>query len=65
MPWVIEATRMSISVRNANLNSATLLDINGNARKQVPVHRVEDTIKVELPMDAIYVVLSSQQPGDS
>jgi hypothetical protein len=65
MPWVIEATKMSITVRNANLSSGTLLDINGNARKQVAVRRVEDALKVELPTDTIYVVLSAQQPGSS
>ena len=41
--------KCQISVRNSNLTSATLLDINGNARKQVPVRRVENAIEVELP----------------
>jgi hypothetical protein len=61
MPWVIEATMVTITVRNAKLTSATLLDINGNARGRVPVRRVEGAIEVELPIDAMYVVLSAQE----
>ena len=57
MPWVIEATMVTITVRNAKLTSATLLDINGNAKGRVPVRRVEGAIEVELPMDAMYVIL--------
>jgi hypothetical protein len=61
MPWVIEATMVTITVRNAKLTSATLLDLNGNARGRVPVRRVEGAIEVELPIDAMYVVLSAQE----
>ena len=32
MPWVVQATKVTIEVRNSNLTSATLLDINGNAK---------------------------------
>ena len=60
MPWVIDATKVTITVRNSNLASATLLDINGNARSRVPVRRVENAIEVELPTDAIYVVLGGK-----
>ena len=60
MPWVIAATRVTIEVRNASLTSATLLDINGNARHGLPLRRAAGTIELELPKDAFYVVLGAR-----
>jgi hypothetical protein len=57
MPWVIAATQVTIEVRNTRLTSATLLDINGNARQSLPLRRAEGAIELELPRDAVYVVL--------
>ena len=57
MPWIIAATRVTIEVRNASLTSATLLDINGNARQGLPLRRAAGTIELEVPKDAFYVVL--------
>jgi hypothetical protein len=60
MPWVVQVTMATIEVRNSSLKSATLLDLNGNARSKVPVRAQQGTIAVELPSDAMYVVLSAQ-----
>jgi hypothetical protein len=60
MPWVIDGTKVTIGVRNANLASATLLDINGSATRRLSVRRVEESIEVELPTEAMYVVLSTK-----
>ena len=60
MPWIIAATRVTIEVRNASLTSATLLDINGNARHGLPLRRAAGTIELELPKDAFYVVLGAR-----
>jgi hypothetical protein len=60
MPWVIDGTKATIRVRNATLASATLLDMNGNARQRLGVKRVDETIEVELPREAMYVVLSTE-----
>ncbi len=60
MPWVIAATKVTIQMRNAVLTAATLLDINGNARQKLPLHRAEGSIELELPHDAFYVVLGVQ-----
>ena len=59
MPWIIDATRVTIEVRNASLTSATLLDLNGNARQGLPLRRAAGTIELELPKDAFYVVLGA------
>jgi hypothetical protein len=47
-------------VRNPSLTSATLLDLNGNAPNSLLLRRAEGTIELELPEDAIYVVLSAR-----
>ena len=60
MPWVIDGTTVKIGVRNANLAVATLLDLNGNASRRLSIHRVDETIEVELPREAMYVVLSAK-----
>ena len=60
MPWVIDGTRVTIEIHNANLTSATLLDMNGCARRALPVRQAEGSIEVALPSNAIYVVLSTQ-----
>jgi hypothetical protein len=60
MPWVIDGTKATIRVRNATLASATLLDMNGNAKQYLSVKRVGETIEVELPREAMYVVLGTE-----
>jgi len=60
MPWIIDGTRVTIGINNANLTSATLLDMNGCARRALTVRRTEETLEVALPNNAIYVVLSMQ-----
>jgi hypothetical protein len=59
MPWLVAATKVTIEVRNGGLTTATLLDINGNAKRSLPLRRAEGMIELELPKDAIYVVLGA------
>ncbi len=60
MPWIIDGTKVTIGVRNKNLASATLLDLNGNAKRRLSVRQVDETVEVELPTEAMYVVLSAK-----
>jgi hypothetical protein len=60
MPWIIDGTKVTIGVRNRNLALATLLDINGNPRRRLSVHQVDETVEVDLPTEAMYVVLSTK-----
>jgi hypothetical protein len=60
MPWIVDGTRVTIRVRNSNLASATLLDTNGNAGRHLGVRRADEAIEVELPTEAMYVVLSAK-----
>jgi hypothetical protein len=58
MPWAIEETRVSLSIRNPSLRRATLLDVNGNPRGTVSAHATGSGVKLSLPRDAMYVVVS-------
>ena len=60
MPWVVEETKMTVTVKNANLRKAKLLDINGNVRGDLNVVASAGAIKLSLPRDAMYVVLRSE-----
>ena len=60
MPWVVQVTMATVEVKNLNLKSASLLDVNGNATSKLPVKQQAGTIAVELPSNAMYVVLSSE-----
>ena len=59
MPWVVQVTLMTIELRNPNLTTATLLDVNGYAKSKVAVEPQQGSISLKLPTDAMYVVLSA------
>jgi hypothetical protein len=56
-PWNVADTQMTLTVRNANLSRATLLDANGMAVRAIPARRDGDSLRLELPPEAMYVVL--------
>ncbi len=57
MPWAIEDSKISLTVRNPALKKATLLDPNGNARGTIKVEASGTGVTLALPRDALYVVL--------
>jgi hypothetical protein len=60
MPWVVQVTMMTIELRNPNLKAATQLDLNGYAKTKLAVGAQQGSITVELPRDAMYVVMSTE-----
>jgi arabinogalactan endo-1,4-beta-galactosidase len=52
-----EETKMTLTVKNPRLKTAKVLDSNGNATGEVKVVASAEAIKLNLPRDAIYVVL--------
>jgi hypothetical protein len=56
-PWQVVKTNATVTVRNAALTKATLLDINGNAVRSVAVTASGGALTVALPPEAMYVVL--------
>ncbi len=59
MPWAIVATEVTIRLRNPSLARAIPLDINGNARGTAPIRRTGGAIELEVPKDALHVVLNA------
>ena len=60
MPWAIEDTRISLTVRNPSLKRATALDVNGNPRGAVSAQTTSSGLKLALPRDAMYIVLRAR-----
>jgi hypothetical protein len=59
MPWAIEETRIRLKIKNSGLRTAILLDSTGNARGTLQVAAGRGVIELELPRDAMYVVLKA------
>jgi len=59
MPWAIEDTSITLEVKNPGLMKATSLDLNGIARGSVKVADTGQAISLNLPRDALYVLLES------
>jgi len=58
-PWQVENTDAAVSVSNAGLTKAVLLDVNGMATDTtVQMTRANDKVTVMLPANAMYLVLS-------
>jgi hypothetical protein len=59
MPWAIENTNVSLEVKNPNLKKATRLDLNSNASRSWNVKDTNGSVRIELPRDAMYIILES------
>ncbi len=57
MPWRIVNTQMTLTVRNATLHKATLLDAAGYPLHTVPVTRKGDALSFTLPANTMYLIL--------
>ncbi|NQT37008.1 MAG: hypothetical protein HQ581_05940 [Planctomycetes bacterium] len=56
-PWNVTNTEMTLTVRNRNITKATVLDANGLAVRDISGRRNSDGFAVELPPDAMYLLL--------
>ena len=59
MPWKCANTLATVSIKNSNVNRAIVLDAAGYAKTTANIQNVENGIKIELPEDAMYVVLEN------
>ena len=55
--WQVENTRATVSVANRMVQRATLLDMNGQPVRDVELKREAGRVQVELPAEAVYIVL--------
>ncbi len=56
-PWQVVKTNATITLKNAGLSKATVLDTAGFPKGSVPVTQQNGVLKIQLPPDAIWVVL--------
>ena len=56
-PWLIADTKATVSIENPGLSRATLLDEAGYPERDLDVEREGGRLRVELPADAMYVLL--------
>jgi hypothetical protein len=58
-PWRVLKSNVVLDVSNPALTNAIALDMNGLPVARVAVHATNDTVRVRLPPDKMYVVLQS------
>ncbi len=56
-PWRIEDAALILTVLNPRVRTATELDCNGMAVREVPLDRTQNAIRLSFPPSALYVVL--------
>jgi len=56
-PWQIVETDVTLTIENATLKTAHVLDVNGMRVRDIPLEATGTGKKVVLPKDAMYVVL--------
>ncbi len=62
-PWRFASTKLKITIDNPGIARARLLDSTGCAARDVELQRDGDRVTVELPPDAIHVILESHPTG--
>lgn len=60
MPWRVVKLDAKLTIANRALTTATRLDETGFADGEVPVKPTDDGVSLDLPADALYVVLSAE-----
>lgn len=58
MPWRGKNLQASIEIKNNLLRKATLLNLHGEAEKNIQVKRGKGTFRIQIPPNAFYVILS-------
>ena len=56
-PWQVTRAKVTLTIANAGLAKATVLDANGNAAGQAKLVKQDDKVKLTFPEDALYVIL--------
>ena len=57
-PWQVRSALGSISIANTGLSKASVLDMNGMVKATVNLKAENGSIKVDLPKDAMYLVIT-------
>ncbi len=57
MPWKCAKTLVTLKIKNNNISRATVLDAAGYSKSIIPVQKNENGIQIELPENAMYIIL--------
>ena len=60
LPWKAANTQVNLTINNAQLKSAHLLDVNGYKVRELAVEAEEGKLSLGLPPNAMYVVLNTE-----
>ncbi|MBV8487449.1 MAG: hypothetical protein JO161_04150 [Planctomycetaceae bacterium] len=60
MPWAITDAKITLSIANAGLTTATALDFNGNPCRKLKATTDGHSLQVALPRASLYVVLEAK-----
>ncbi len=63
MPWKAANNLMSIEFRNQNIKSAYTLTINGEKSDEILLFPTLDGVKMYVPTNAMYIILSTDEPN--
>ncbi len=56
-PWAIVNTNVTVTIGNAGLSKATLLDTAGYPAQSIPITKSGGKMKIQLPVNGMYVML--------
>ncbi len=63
MPWKAANSLMSIEFKNQTIRSAHALNINGEKGDEIMLFPTSDGVRMYVPLNAIYIMLSTDEPG--
>jgi hypothetical protein len=56
-PWLVANTKATVTIKNASVSRAILLDVGGYPEGELPVDKNGGTVTIKLPGNAMYVML--------
>jgi len=59
MPWKCANTLVTLKLKNAGINQATLLDAAGYPKSTIAIEQTGGEVKISLPENAMYVMLEN------
>ncbi len=65
MPWKCANTLVKLTIKNSGITKAIVLSSSGYAKSEIDVEKVGNAVQIELPEDAMYVVLENTTDAKS
>lgn len=65
MPWKCAKTLVKLTIKNSGITKAIVLNSSGYAKSEIEVLKIGDAVQVQLPEDAMYVILENTTDAKS